>query len=159
MKEVLNTKMHMVARNAKLSENNHITFSLNKLDQFFNIKIQSIFDCILIVDDEEIVLDKEQFTEVIKMYGDKTGYEASNNELRIIDYIDDRNISKESQYLLGKSFIKNLSNRISKKIVSYFSFDDELLTIRFHIFREKDGLWLNEDLEQFEEATGYFISD
>jgi hypothetical protein len=92
------------------------------------------------------------------MYDDKTGYEASNNELRIVDYIEDNDVSKESQYLNGKSFITNLSNRISREKVYYFSFDDELLTIRFYLFREKDGLWL-EDLEQYEEATGYFISD
>jgi hypothetical protein len=159
MKEVLNAKMQIIDIKAKLSMNNTITFSLKKLDQLFNIKIQNIFDCILIMDDEGIDLSEDQFFEVIEMYGDKTGYEASNNELRIIDYIDNRDLSKENQYLIGKSFIINLSTRISKKTVFYFSFDDDILTIRFHIFRETDGLWISDDLEKFEEATGYFIFD
>jgi len=129
MIEVLNAKMQIIDKKAKLYMNNTITFSLKNLDKLFNIKIQNIFDCILIMDDEEIDLNENQFFEVIKMYGDKTGYEASNNELRIIDYIDNKEVSKENQYLIGKSFIINLSTRISKRVAFYFSFDDDILII------------------------------
>lgn len=153
-----NSKLLAIEEKAKSAVNNNIVFSLDNLDRLFNIQMQDIFDCILIIDDEEIELTQEQFVEVIKMYGDKTGYEVSNNELRVIDY-SDTILTEEEQYLLGKSLILDLSHKIRPKMVYYFSFDNDALTIRFHKFREEEGLWINEEIEEYNEPLGYFITN
>lgn len=158
MIESLNSKLSRIERKARLVEDNTVTFSLDNLDRLFNMQIQDIFDCILIVDDEKIELTEAQFVDVVKIYGDKTGYEASNNELRIIDYCENE-LTEAQQYSIGKSFISDLNNKIPGKVVFYFSYDDEVLTIRFHKFRKAEGLWTNENTEEYNEPFGYFISN
>jgi hypothetical protein len=158
MIESLNSKLSSIERKASLVKDSTVTLSLDNVDRLFNMRIQDIFDCILLVEDEEIELTEEQFIDVVKMYGDKTGYEASNNELRIIDYCESE-LTQEEQYLIGKSCISDLNNKIPGKLVFYFSYDEEVLTIRFHKFREADGLWTNENVEGYKEPFGYFVAD
>lgn len=157
MIEVLNKKILAIAEKSKSTTENSVTFSLKNLNNLFNIRIQNVFDCIILVDEEEVVLSSEQFEKVIKRNQDKTGYEAANNELRIIDYSKSL-LTEEEQYLIGKILIENLDNRISGKVVYYFGFNQGILTLRFHKFREEDGFWTNENVEEYNEPLGYFIS-
>lgn len=95
--------------------------------------------------------------------GDRTGYEASNNEIRLIDYILDQTpLTIENQYVMGHALVELLSERIvrvfgEKELCFILSFDESNLTIRFHTFREDEGVWIDTDLEKYAEPVEYLI--
>lgn len=44
-----------------------------------------------------------------------------------------------------------------KKFVVYISVCDESIEVRFHTYREEDGLWLDENLNKYSEPILYII--
>ncbi|MGX7419698.1 hypothetical protein ACWOFR_12955 [Carnobacterium gallinarum] len=148
------------------SSNDHkhnILLDLENGEKLFNKSIISIFDTYILKDSDEqisIEIAKNNFDRLIKMNGDKTGYESSNNEIRIIDYVEKTNMTASEQWLIGLVVMNNLINKINfpEKFIFYFSYDDELLTIRFHKFRKEEGLWFNGDIENCEFPIGYFYN-
>lgn len=55
--------------------------------KLFNISIEKLYSYILL-SGKETAISKKQFNQVVLSYGNKTGYEASNNKRRIIDFFD-----------------------------------------------------------------------
>jgi len=139
-----------------------VSFSINYLEQLFNPPLKNRYDC-LIISDKPTQLSEQQFGEVIKSYGDKTGYEASNTEVRINDFISNSDIILDDEILRLALLVINIwSNKIkaiypSDKFCFIISISKSYATLRFHKVRENEGMWLSDDLEKYEEAVGYII--
>ena len=81
------------------------------------------------------------FDKALEMYMDKTGYEATNTEIRLNSY-----------------FEKNISMEPHSKFCLILSCDEEHVEIRFHKIHPGEKMWLDENLEDYpEEAIGYAI--
>ena len=110
-------------------------------------KTKKINDCI--VYDEEGTMEEEKinFDKIIQFVGDWTGYEASCNELRF-----ESNSISQSQFLVLASSLSNmLSQKFNgKEIVVYILLCDNEIELRFHTYRDNEGLWLDDDLNKYD---------
>ncbi len=125
----------------------------------FNIlfpKCKEVFECIIIDQNDEIFEEKINFPRIISMYGDRTGYEASCNEIRINDYVESTNISNLLQ--MGKIAMESWENKLKMdypehKFSIILSVNDENVTLRFHKRRDNEKPWLKEDLEGYKDEA------
>lgn len=92
---------------------------------------------------------------ILNVYGDRTGYEASRNELRINDYLE---ISKNREYYLVEVALQ-LMEVWGLKLKAKFpesefcfiiGYNEGYVTIRFHKIRLNEMNWLADDLEAYE---------
>ncbi|NRT61815.1 hypothetical protein B0P06_004282 [Clostridium saccharoperbutylacetonicum] len=87
------------------------------------------------------------------MFGDRTGYEASCNEIIINYYIDDLddNIIIQTGKIIMDSWKEKLKEKYPKYQFSIIlSFNKGYCTIRFHKIREDEDRWLESDLDKYE---------
>lgn len=110
-------------------------------------KSKIIRNCIIYDKDGTLKEDNINLSKIIYFFGDWTGYEVSCNELIF-----------ERQKILPNYFL-SLANKLSyllsqkyvgKKIVIYISLSDDEIELRFHTYREDEGLWLDEDLNKYD---------
>ncbi|MBO0423991.1 MULTISPECIES: hypothetical protein [Enterococcus] len=144
-----------------ISEDDRISVSVKEMQELFNITVKKMYDCLLL-SNRETAISKEQFNQAVLSYGDKTGYEASINERRIIDFFDSP-LTVSEQYKIGRLYVKCLNNRLSlmtnNELVYLFDFNDDILTVRFHQLRKDEGIFFGDDLHQFIEPVGVLMSD
>lgn len=137
-----------------------ITFTLDELDRCFNKRIVDVYGC-LIFSNKEINISKERFEIILKNYHDRTRYEASINEIRIIDFVE-QDLSVSEQIQFGMLYIRYINSGLklltNKKINYLFGISDEVLTIRFHQEWENDTSWFAE-LESYSEPVAVISSD
>lgn len=142
---------------------NKYIFDVNELNKLFNKKIKKVKDISLIVeinDKKNWNLIEDKMDEVILSdYLNKTDYEATENEMLVIDDISKSDIRIEDQIKLGIILMNDLKEKknFPEKNVFYFSVDQNILTLRFHEYREKEGLWISNELEGFNQPVAYFI--
>ena len=152
----LNTKMKNIIYDRINSEDlrDHISeFCDNYLS-----KTKIIRDCIIYDQEGNLSEDKINFERILKLYGDWTGYEASCNEIRLTDYLD---LNKENIGNIIDVFnhLKEglLNMYPNRKFCIIFSMDESDITVRFHTYREVEGLWISEDLESYDNPILYEI--
>jgi hypothetical protein len=115
-------------------------------------------DCVLIKDENEDIKELNMNL-ITKAYGDKTGFEASNNHIHISQYVDDgyRSPIKElklAMYILDAWKIKLKTDFPEYKFHLILSYDGKESTLRFHKYREDEGFWLIiDDLDGYEEEA------
>lgn len=164
MKLNSNERLKKIIKEAQYIDKSMISMELENSERLFNKGIVPIFDTSILIDyDEQISIEsaEKNFDRLIKLNGDKTGYECSNNEIRLIDYIDNSDLTVSEQWILGLTVMNNLIQKknFPTEFIFYFSYDDNnLLTIRFHKFRKEEGLWFSGDIENYEFPIGYFTS-
>lgn len=146
----MNKKMEMALNELKLFENS-IDYTI--ITEMTKTKFYEIEQCVLIDDGErKCNLDMKKIFEI---YGDRIGYEASCNEFRINDYIeDDDNLGiKVLAYAL--EVMKSWESELKKQFASYtfnilISYDGEYATLRVYKYREEEIEWIDiDDLERF----------
>jgi len=148
------------ALNSYKSSNNFV-FEIQHLKELLSPDFVSVYDCILISKKSVEVLE-QSFNKAIEMYGDRTGYEASNTEMRINDYIDNENLNIYDILSLTMLILDCWSAKLKQidceaKFCFIISCDSPYVTLRYHKFRETEGTWLLEDINQYEGAVGYLI--
>lgn len=140
--------------------------TLNEADMLFNRRVFDIYGC-LVLDitldrTAKIELTKEQFEKVLQNNLDRTGYEYSNNEFRVVDYIK-RDMNKDEQYLLSMMYIKHLNARLTlmtkQKINYVLFFTDDALQIRFYQEWEGEPQLHIENLEDYKDPVAIYTSD
>lgn len=138
----------------------------NNLDYLFNQKIVRVNDTYLIEnagDSISIESIKKNYDDLIRLNTDKTGFECSINEIKLLNNFENKkfNLSSEQQFVLGGIVMKNLITKKNFPVpcVVYFTYDDGQLSMRFHKFRSNDGLWISDNLEDYEEPVGYYFID
>ncbi|AVQ47802.1 hypothetical protein C7M60_18785 [Clostridium botulinum] len=90
------------------------------------------------------------------MCGDRTGYEASCNEIRINDYVDvydDYNILSLSKVIIQAWKYKLKTEYPEYKFLIILAYREGYATLRFHVFRENEGTWLVNDLNAYKEEA------
>ncbi|MBO0445626.1 hypothetical protein JZO78_04660 [Enterococcus ureilyticus] len=155
-----NSKLKKIQQESEKIEKLPIHTDYIRIQNFFNIRIQNIYDC-LILEEEDLNVTEKNFANLLTIYGDKTGYEASNTEIRIIDFFPDQHLTAAEQFYIAKSWMQNVLERIKnlsdKSIVFIFSYDNQTLTVRFH--QKRGGEFWLADPNSYEEPVGYFISN
>lgn len=125
-------------------------------------KFKIINGCILIDNQDEIDEDTLDWTIILNNYWSKTAFEASVNEVRINDYINDENLKDYELVKLGILVFENWRKSIKKLIEPnecefIMSLNDGYLTMRICLIREDEESLYNGDLEGFkEEAMSIF---
>lgn len=119
-------------------------------------------DCIIII----IIIDKNievleaNFEDAVKIYMDKTGYEASNTEIRTNCYVENE-ISMITGTRIALMVIEVWAMKLKQmEENAEFCFilcsDEEHVEVRFHKVRTDESEWLADDLESYEDgAVGY----
>jgi len=140
----------------------HRTFLVDfeGLQKLFNKKIVKIVDTFIIEEVHESIdveVAEKNFDKLIRMNTDKTGYESSCNEFRIIDYFSET-LSVEDQWEIGMIVMENFLQKedFPFPCIFYYGYDESILTMRFHKYRASEGLWLLEDLEGYSNPVAYF---
>lgn len=106
----------------------------------------------VIYDEDEIDESTINFERVFKFVGDWTGYEISCNEIRIENIM----LSPNQYVTFANMLQKMLKNKYKDKdFVVYICLNDDYIEIRFHIYRENEGFWLNENLNMYNSPILY----
>lgn len=138
-----------------------IRWNIQQMNKLFCPSFQKVKDCMIITEKNVCELEKV-FDSIIETYTDKTGYEASNTETRINYYIENE-ISVETSIQIAFMVIGIWALRLKQlEPESKFCFiicsDEDFVEIRFHKVRDNENLWLEEDIESYQdEAIGYTI--
>ncbi len=133
--------------------------NISHLTQLFVPNFRKVKDCILISDKSQLLLE-EHFETALTMYGDKTGYEASNTETRINCYFEDT-ISVETGTQIAMLIVPIWAVQLKAlEPESTFCFivcsDTDKAELRFHKVRDGER-WLASDINSYpeNEAIGY----
>ena len=139
-----------------------LKFNFSELYDLFFPKFKKVKDCIIIskksVDELEMFFDRS-----VKACQDKTGYEAYSSDTRIDCYFEGK-VSMMAGTQIALIALEVWALRLkqidpnSKFCLIMFS-DEDHVEIRFHKFREDEGMILADDLESYQDggAVGYVI--
>lgn len=159
---ITNSKMKkLLEYSSNYQSTEEINLNMQQLKQLFSPLLKKVKDCIIITEKE---IDKLEiaFDNMIKMYGDKTGYEASNTETRINCYFENE-ISTVAGTQIALMVIEIWGLRLKQmepnsQFCLIMCSDEEHVEIRFHKVREDEDRWLSDNLEVYsDEAVGYVI--
>ena len=146
--------------NDKVTAENLINLEMKNLEKLFNPNFKKIYDCIFF-ENQKINLSIDEFNKLLKIHDDKTGFEASYNEVRINDYIENEISVNESLLivllLIDIWGLKLKSLNPKSKFCFIVSCEPPYTTLRFHKVRSDEILWISEDLEKFDQPIGYTI--
>lgn len=135
--------------------------SSERLHDLFFPPFIKIFDCI-IISDKEIRLTQDAFAAVVKkLYGDRSGYEFGNNEIRVNDYFENT-LSKEEGTQIGLWAIKRWITRLHEiepqaSFVFVLFSNDERTEIRFHKLRNDESPVVV-DVDSYDGGVGVVIA-
>ncbi len=108
-----------------------------------NTKI--IRECILYDKENTLKEEKINFTRILRMVGDWTGYEVSCNEIRFsLEKVNASNcveLAEKLSCLLTLKYVKD--------VVIYITLYENMSELRFHTYRENEQLWLEKDLNKY----------
>ncbi|MCI9582125.1 MAG: hypothetical protein HFG46_00295 [Clostridium sp.] len=117
-------------------------------------KTKLIRDCIIF--DEDGMLDESEinFSRILKFDKDWTGYEVSCNELRF-----PKNEIPSHRFidLAEKLDIKLSQKYEGRKFGVILSVVDDWIDLRFHTYRKDEGLWLDKDLNKYDNPILYRV--
>lgn len=157
-----NSKINRILQSSKKLHSN-FELSAKALNFLFNKRIIKVCETYLLENSGEYISTEaieKNFEQLLRMNTDRTGYECSVNECKLVDNFDSY-LSAPQQFVLGQIVMENLMTKKDFPIpcVVYFTYDAGELTMRFHKYRENEGLWVSEDLETYEEPVGYYFID
>lgn len=138
-----------------------IKLNVQQLARLVSPPLKKVKDCI-IISEKNINILEENFDNAIKMYMDKTGYEANNTETRIDCYFEDK-ISMVTGTQIALIVIEVWKLKLKQiepdsKFCIILCSDEECVEIRFHKVRDEENSWLLDNLEEYEDgAVGYVI--
>ena len=159
---ITNSKMEDLLKILPVSLNEEeLKLSLGQLKELLFPAFKKVKDCVIIAE-ESVDRLEATFDKAIKMNMDKTGYEANNSETRINSYFEN-DISMELGTKLAlmvlEVWVLQLKKLESKsKFCLIMCSDENCVEIRFHKIHEGEKIWLDENLENYEDgAIGYAI--
>ncbi|AUG56727.1 hypothetical protein [Acetivibrio saccincola] len=152
----MNKKMKDILKKNALNMRND-----NKIPQFCDYilsKTKIIKNCIIFDEKNDLEEKNINFEKILKFCGDWTGYEVACNEIRITDYIS----FKQEEFYMVSRILNYLKLGLSKmyctrKFCIIISIDNNHVVLRFHTYRENEGLWIKEDLEGYENPIIYEV--
>lgn len=153
----MNKKMEAKIQKTKNCICSLSTINLSILERILFPEFKEVEGCFLARLTENHIPEKINLDMVMRVYGDRTGYEASRNELRINDYINYTEDEKYSVLAFALQLIESWSLKLKADFPHYefnliLSCDDEYVTLRFHRYRNVELGWLEDNLESYDEA-------
>ena len=117
-------------------------------------KTRLIRDCVIF--DENGKLDESMinFSRILKFVKDWTGYEISCNELR---FSKEKIPPNQFLYLAERLDTKLSQKYAGRKFGIIISMVDGGIELRFHTYRVDEGLWLNKDLNKYDNPILYRV--
>lgn len=146
-----NKKMKELLKQAE-KINDCVKMTTDNMTKLFNPHIVEVHDSVILDLDREIEPEKINFERILLMFQDRTGYEASCNEIRINDYVD---CIEEIAILKTAITIMNIwKNCLLLEYSQYrfcliLNFSEGYATLRFHVLREDEHPWLKSDIEEY----------
>jgi len=137
-----------------------VNLTVLNLQKIMSPQFTQVYDSI-IVSRDKIEISEEQYSRVIKMHGDKTGYEASNNDTRVNDFFE-TDLPGSEALSIALMIVDVWGGKLKcLEPESDFCFiidcDENYVTLRFHKLRSNEGMWLLDDIEGYDGAIGYII--
>ena len=149
----VNKNMEKILKNINVKEENIIKIDLNELEKIIDPNIIYVHNCAILDLDNKIIKENIDFDFIIKRFGDRVGYEASRNEIRVNDYIIEgtfNSIVKLSFKIINILKYKLKLQYPNNKFCIIFISDKKYVTLRFYKIREDEKPWLNEkDLDGY----------
>jgi hypothetical protein len=151
-----NKNMMDLLEKVKVEKEEVIKISTDNLSKIMNPNFKKVHDCIIIDMNNEIKVENVNFKRILSMFRDRTGYEASCNEIRINDYID---YSSEVAVLrLAEIIMDTWKYKLKTEYPQYrfciiLSFSESYATMRFHVIREEESSWLKTDLDEYKDEA------
>lgn len=154
----INTKMNNLLKKIDINNISDTNINLNQLFKLIKPTFKIIHGCLIIDNNDEVEPSKVNLERILKIHGDKTGYEASSNEMRINDFINSETNEFKNVLAIGFMILDIWSIRLKDSYPNYrfcliISSHEELVTLRFHQIRDDENNWLSDDLESYEEAA------
>ncbi len=133
-------------------KNDQIHDELNAVINSIISNVKLIKNC-TIYDTDNITDEDVNLDTVLKYVGDLTGYEMGCNEFRF------ENTGDIPFLTVATYFLSQLKKKFAERIfVVYVLVENDVFFVRFHTFRKNEGIWLNENLEQYENAVMYAMN-
>lgn len=156
-----NKMMSDILNSSKYKNNNEaLTIESKELLNLFNRKFQNIYDCI-IMSEELYDASEEKIKSIVENFEDRTGFERSESETRVNDYIENE-ISAETAISLSLLLIDFWGYRLKElddiaQFVFILSLDGNYTTITFHKLRKNDLPLICDDLDEYNQPVYYVI--
>lgn len=147
-----NKNMRELLKKTKIKKKQGIKININNMAKMMVPNFKDVHDCIIIDIDNEINVKNVNFNRILSMFRDRTGYEASCNEIRINDYIEysDEIVVLQLAEIIMETWKYKLKTEYPQyKFCIILSFSDGYVTMRFHVVRENESSWLKADLEEY----------
>ena len=124
-------------------------------------KFKKLYQCVLMDNDDVLSEEKINIERILQIHGDRTGYEASINEVRVNEYLNRSDFEDIELVSIGQSIINEWKQMLEKifpeeNFIFIMTMLDGNLTLRFHKDRVDEKKWLSNDLEKYKEAIGFF---
>ena len=164
-------RMEMWVTNSKMKElfaslqaspgEERLNIKFDQLNDLFFPQFKRVKDC-MIISSKPVEQLEEAFDRAVKMYMDKTGYEASNTETRINCFFENH-ISMELGTRIGLMALEVWVLQLKRmepqsKFCMILSSNQERVEIRFHKIHQGEGMLLDEELENYKDgAIGYVV--
>ncbi|CAH8767604.1 hypothetical protein [Paenibacillus dendritiformis] len=118
--------------------------------------IVEIRGCFILDLEGELNAENINWDMVMKFHKDKTGYEASCNELRVNDYIKDIDMTKNNILICAFQIMEGWEDQLRKcfpghKFLIVLSCDDQYATLRFYKERPEEKSWLSYNLDEYKD--------
>lgn len=152
----MNKNMRSLLERVKIEKEEFIKINPVRLSTIMYPGFKKVYDCIIIDMDNEISEENINFKRILSMFGDRTGYEASCNEIRVNDYIDyctEFAVIQLTEIIMDTWKYKLKSEFPKYKFCIMFSLSEGYATLRFHVIRENEGSWLKNDIEEYEDSA------
>ncbi len=151
-----NKNMKKLLEKVKIEKEQLIEINPDKLSKIMIPNFKEVYNCVIIDMNNEVKEENINFERILSMFGDRTGYEASCNEIRINDYID---YSDEFAVIqLAEIIMDTWKYKLKIEYPKYgfciiLSFSEGYATLRCHVVRENESSWLKDDLDEYKDEA------
>ena len=115
-------------------------------------KTRLIRNCVIFDKNGTLNEERMNFDRILKIVG--AGYEVSSNELRFSEGEIPRNQILYFVDCLNLELSRKYGERKFGIIISVY---DESIDLRFHTYREEEGLWLDNNLDKYDVPILYSV--
>lgn len=134
----------------------YIQMSTDNMSKILTPNFIEVYNCIIIDTNNEIKAENIDFERILLMFHDRTGYEASCNEVRLNDYIDcsdEMGVLKTAEIIMKVWEKKLVMEYPQYRFCIILSFSEGYAKLRFHMIRENEKSWLKSDLETYKDEA------
>jgi len=146
-----NSNMRHLLETAAVSQE-YIGAKFKNLSTILDPHFIEVYGCVIININNQVKPEKINFEAVLQWAQDRTGYEASSNEIRLNDYLDfpDALVAlKTAEIIMQIWENKLLLEYPQHSFCMILSITEGYATLRFHQIRENERMWLRDDLEEY----------